>query len=77
MTAPVLTPAPVLIAGTGAGASTGPIGNHGHRNRPSGETRMEKTGGAGRGRLTALPGCGCPLLPSCPEPGHHAWAGCP
>jgi hypothetical protein len=49
MTAPVLAPAPVLIIGTGAGASTGPIRTQGHRNHPSGETRMEKTGGQGRG----------------------------
>jgi hypothetical protein len=76
MTAPVLAFAPVPITcGTGAGASTGPI--QGHRNHPSGETRMEKTGGQGRGRLTTPPGRGRPLLPSCPEPGHHARAGCP
>jgi hypothetical protein len=67
MTAPVLALAPVLTTnGTEAGARTGPVRDHGHRNHPSGETRMEKTGGEGRGRLTALPGCRCPLLPSCP-----------
>jgi hypothetical protein len=77
MTAPALAFAPVLTTGTGAGASTGPIRDHGHRNHPSGETRMEKTGGAGRGCFVAPPGRGCPLLPSCPEPGHHACAGYP
>jgi hypothetical protein len=77
MTAPVLALAPVLITGTGAGASTGPIRDYGHRNHPMGETRMENTGGQGRGRLTALPGRRCPLLPSCPQPSHYARAGCP
>ena len=75
MTAPALAPAPVPTTGTGAGASTGPLQNHGHRNHPSGETRMENTGGQGRGRSAALPGRGCPLLPSCPALVSPACAG--
>jgi hypothetical protein len=76
MIAPVLALAPMLIIGTAAGASTGPIGDHGHPNYSLGKTRMEKTGGQGRERLTAQPDCGCSLLPSCPGSGHHAWGGC-
>jgi hypothetical protein len=77
MTAPALALAPVLTSGTGAGASTGLIREQGHRNHPSGETRMEKTGGEGRGRFVAPLGRGCLLLPSCPvmasprAPGGH------
>jgi hypothetical protein len=65
MTTPALAPAPVLITGTGAGAGTGPVRDQGHRNHPLGETRMEKTGGEGRGRFADCVR-GCPLLPSCP-----------
>ena len=64
MSAPALALTPVPShAGTGTGATTGPVSSLGHRNRAVRENRMETRRAGNRGASRALPGLGAPLFP--------------
>jgi hypothetical protein len=71
VSAPVLALVPVLPAGTGTGANTGPTWHQSHRNHAEREHRMETRRAGNRGASRALRGLGAPLFPLFFYPPRH------